>query len=185
MEAVAADDEVAVDDLVPSVMAEADRRRGRLEIVEGDVLDLVAQVAASFLPHGDQILDHLVLAVDHDRAARQLPEIDAMAAAAEADLDPVVDEPFRIDPGAEPDRAQEVDDALLEDAGAHAGDHVLLRPVLEDDRLDALEVEQVREQQARRPCADDSDLRPARHPLSSSTTRCAIANALFAAGTPQ
>ena len=108
-----------------------------------------------------------------------------MAPAAEADLDPVVHEPFSVDSCAEADRSQEVDHSLLEDAGAHARDHILLRPILEDDRLDAFAVEQVREQQAGRPRSDDSHLRTLRHPLSSSSTRCAIANALFAAGTPQ
>jgi hypothetical protein len=48
-------------------------------------------------------------------------------------------------------------------------------------------LEHVREREARRPRADDPDLGPGgAQPLpSSSSTRCAIANAPLAAGTPQ
>src|SRR5262245_39521114 len=55
---------------------------------------------------------------------------------------------------------EQPDGALLEHAGADAVLDVLAAAVLEHDRLDALEVEEVREQQAGRPGSHDSDLCP-------------------------
>ena len=63
---------------------------------------------------------------------------------------------------------------------------VLAAPVLEDDRVDALEVEQVRERQPGRAGADDPDLR-AHQPLRGLVEHALRrrANAALAAGTPQ
>ena len=167
MEAVAAGDDVAHELLVPAFVAEADRRRRGVEVVERHALDLVPQVTLRGHARRDQILDHLALPVDHDRAsAGELVQIDAMATPAESDLDAVVHEPFGVDPLAETYRAQKVDDALFENAGTNARDHVLLRAVLEHDRLDPLAVEKMREEQPGRPCADDPHLRPRRHRAS-------------------
>ena len=59
--------------------------------------------------------------------------------------------------------AQEVHRSLLEDARPDPLPDVLLAPVLEHDRFDPLEAEQVREQQAGRSRSDDPDLGPVRH----------------------
>ena len=56
---------------------------------------------------------------------------------------PVVDEPLALQPLADAGLDEQVDDRLLEDAGADARLDVLAAPVLEDDRLDALAVEEV------------------------------------------
>jgi hypothetical protein len=55
---------------------------------------------------------------------------------------------------------EKIDRALFEHARANALDHVLLRPVLDYDRFDAFEMEQVREQETRWPRADYADLSP-------------------------
>ena len=62
-----------------------------------------------------------------------------------------------LQPFAEPDLAQQVDRRLLEDAGADPRRDVFLRPALDHHGLDALAVEQVREQHPRRPGPDDRD----------------------------
>ena len=62
-----------------------------------------------------------------------------------------------------PTSLQQVDGALLEHAGAHALLDVLAAAVLEHDRLDAAQVQQVREQQPGGAGADDADLRPLLH----------------------
>ena len=108
-----------------------------------------------------------------------------MTPAVEAQLDAVVDQPLGLDPVRQAGRAEDIDDALLENARPHARDHVFLGAILEHDRLDALLVEQVREQQAGRSGADDADLRPSHAGSPPSITRCATAKAPFAAGTPQ
>ena len=58
-----------------------------------------------------------------------------------------------------PDCVEQVDRALFENAGADALLHVLAALRLDHDGLDALQVEQVREQQAGRSGADDAHLR--------------------------
>ncbi len=73
-------------------------------------------------------------------------------------LDAVVDQPFAPQPLADADLVQQVDRALLEDAGADPLLDVLAAPVLEDDRVDALEVQQMREHQPGGTGADDPDL---------------------------
>ena len=53
---------------------------------------------------------------------------------------------------------QQVDRALLQHAGAHAVLDVVAVAALEDDRVDAGEMQQMRQQQARRTGADDAHL---------------------------
>ena len=110
---------------------------------------------------------------------------DPVALAVELELDPVVDDALALHALADARVVEEVDRALLEHAGADARLDVLAAPVLEHDRLDPLALEELSERQPRRAGADDPDLRAGHAAPSSSSTCCAIANAVFAAGTPQ
>ena len=105
-----------------------------------------------------------------------------MPLAVELELDPVVDDPLALHPLAHARLDQQVGDTLLENSRSDPRLDVLAAPVLEHDRVDPLQVEEVREHEARRAGTDDADL-CAHQP--SSRTRWAIANAEFAAGTPQ
>ena len=117
--------------------------------------DLLARVEARL----DEVLDDLVLRVDRDRTPAGEPaEIDAMAAPAEAQLDAVMDEAFALEPLAHARLDQEVDGSLLEEARADALLHVLAAVEFEHGRADALQVQQVRQQQPRRPGPDDCNL---------------------------
>ncbi len=82
-----------------------------------------------------------------------------MALVAEAQLEAVVDDALVLQPLGEPHGAQQVDRALLQHARPHALLHVLARTVLEDHRLDPALVQQMRENEARGTCSDDSHLR--------------------------
>jgi hypothetical protein len=155
VEAVAAGDRPAAELVVAAVVAVAD---GRGPGIGGDVLDLEQQRLAGRAPRRDQVLHDLLLAVDHDRAADQLLEVDPVPLAVVAQLDPLVDRALAVHPLADARLAQGVHRALLEHAGAHALDHVLLVAVLEHDRLDPVQVQEMREQQAGRAGADDADL---------------------------
>ncbi len=72
---------------------------------------------------------------------------------------PVMDQAFTMQPSGDADRLQKIDRALLEHAGANARQHVGAILALEDDRIDAVRVQQLPEQQPCRPGADDGDLR--------------------------
>ena len=110
---------------------------------------------------GDEVLDDLLLAVDRDRPAVGEPaEVDAVALAVEAQLEAAVDERLAVQTVAEAGVGEQLDRALLQDARADPVLDVLAAAVLEHDRRDPLEVEEVREQQAGRPGPHDSDLCP-------------------------
>ncbi len=81
-----------------------------------------------------------------------------MASAAERQVDAVVTEALACEAPADPDVAHEVNGGLLEHAGAHALDDVLLAAILEDDRIDAAQMQQLPEHQAGGSGADDADL---------------------------
>ena len=68
--------------------------------------------------------------------------------------------PSRLDPGAEPGGAQQVDAGALQDPGPDPRRDVLLGARLDDDRLDPVLREQVGEQQAGRAGPDDGNVSP-------------------------
>ena len=120
----------------------------------------------------NQISDDFVLPVDRDGfAARELRHVDAMATPFEADEDAFVPEPALFEAVAGTNRAQQIDRALLEHTGSHAIDDVLAIAVFDDDRVDAVEMKKVSEQQTCRTRADDADLSPHRHALRRRTTQ--------------
>ena len=84
--------------------------------------------------------------------------VDAMARAVEGEVDAVVPHPLAREPPADADLAHQVDRPLLEHARAHALDDVLTAAILEDDGVDALEMQQLPEHQTGRARADDADL---------------------------
>lgn len=62
-------------------------------------------------------------------------------------------------------RVQQIDGALLEDTRAHTIDHVLAAAVLDDDRIDAVHVQEMPEHQSRWACPDDPNLGGQTHTL--------------------
>jgi hypothetical protein len=78
--------------------------------------------------------------------------------AGELELDSLVDEPLALKPLPDPDLAQQVDSALLEDAGANSLLDVLAAPVLQDDGVDPLQMEELRQHEPGGTGTDDPDL---------------------------
>jgi hypothetical protein len=109
-----------------------------------------------------------------------------MSLAVELEVDRVMHGAFAVHPCADACVTQQPDGSLFEHACADPVLDVLAASVLEDDALDSCDLEQAGEREARRPRADDRDLRALPfQPPSSSRTRWKTWNALFAAGTPQ
>ena len=94
-----------------------------------------------------------------DAAVRQLAERDAVPLARELQRDAVVHDALAAHPLADAGGVQQVDGALLQHAGADAGLDVLAAASLEHHRLDAGQVQQLREHEPGRAGADDRDLR--------------------------
>ena len=82
-----------------------------------------------------------------------------MTNAAEGNFDSLMDQTFL--PHARPTAGllEKCDSALLQDPGTDAAEHVLLRPLLENNRVDARPVEQLTQEQSGRAGADDCNLR--------------------------
>ena len=139
---------------------EADFGRVAIEIVQADVVRLIDRLQAERVTGVDQVARHLGLAVDrHGFAAAGRLQIDAVPRAAKGHLEPAMDQAFKMQPSGDADRLQKADRALLEHAGANARQHVGAILALENDRIDAVGVQQLPEQQPGRPGADDGDLR--------------------------
>ena len=92
-------------------------------------------------------------------------EVDAVAPAVESQLDAIVDERVAIEPRADADLVEQIDGALLEQAGADAGAQVFGRASLEHHGVDAGQAQQPREQQPGWSSADDPDLRAHGYPV--------------------
>ena len=147
-----------------------------MEIVHAHVFHVEQDRAACGETGGDQVLHDLVLAVDgHAFPARQLGEIDAVTLAPEAQLDAVMDQSFALHARADAGLDEEVDRALLQHAGADALLDIGAAAVLEDHRIDPLEMEEMGQEQAGRPGSDDPHLRAHRQ-RCRLTVRASVAS---------
>ena len=81
-----------------------------------------------------------------------------MAPAVEGQLHALVDQPLAREPVADAGLGQQIDGALLQQAGADAGAQILGVAPLQHHAVDAGEPQQPRQQQPRRPAADNSNL---------------------------
>ncbi len=134
-------------------------RGAGIEIVQGQVLHLVQHRTSCRAARMVEILLHLMLAVDRNRAAAgELRHIDAVQRARKADVDSVMHQPLAPHAIAQTDRGHEVDHALLQNARAHTLDHVLFAARFEHHRIDSLEMEQMSEQKPGRTAADNAYL---------------------------
>src|SRR6202035_1544955 len=115
-------------------------------------------------PGGDQVLHDLGLRVDRDPPpAGQLAGVQVVALPVELHVDAVVLKPLRVQSVPKPDRTQQLDRGRLKHPGALPRLAVGPAAVLDAHRVDSAEGKQVRKEQARRPRADDSDLRALMH----------------------
>ncbi len=141
MESIAARDDVAPQLVCRTASLVADGRRARLEVMHAHSFDLEVQRPPGLEARFDEIVDDLVLSVDGDRApAGQVGHVDSVPRATEGEIDAVVPHALAREPPADADLAHQIDRPLLEHARAHPFDDVLTATVLEDHRVDALEV---------------------------------------------
>ena len=81
--------------------------------------------------------------------------VDAVARAAEGELDAVMHQALAVRALAGADLVEQRHRSFFEQAGADAAEHIVRRLPLQDDVVDAVAVQQLPEQQSRRPGADD------------------------------
>ena len=160
VKAVAAADEVAGELLVLAVVPEPDFRCLAGEVVNADVARLEQDLATIRKAPVDQILHHLLLAVDGHALADELAEIDVVQGAAEAEIDAIVEHSLALHARAHADFNQQVARPLLDQSGADAALDIVAAAVLQHDGLDARQMQEMRQHQPGRSCPDDTDLRP-------------------------
>ena len=83
-----------------------------------------------------------------------------MALSVEADVDALVTQASLVHAVAHTHGRHEIDSALLEHARPHPVDDVIAAAVLDDHRVDAIAVQELREQQPGRTRTDNADLCP-------------------------
>src|SRR5262245_5151495 len=81
-----------------------------------------------------------------------------MPLAAKGNVHAVVAQALALKSLADTHRREQVHGSLLEYTCTHTIDHVVAATVLDDDRIDAIEMQQMPEEQAGRTGADDADL---------------------------
>ena len=176
MKTVAAADEVAGDLLGFAVVPEGDARRRPGDVVNGDVGGLEQDLSAIRKSARNKILDHLLLAVDGDALPDQLDEIDVVQRAVEAEVEPVVEQALALHPLADAGLDQQIARPVFDQAGADAAFDVGAAAVLQNDGIDALKMQEMRQHQPGRPGADDPHLRS--HPsLPTWSPVCQIGEA--------
>src|SRR5215813_6554085 len=159
VKSVATADEVAGELRLLTVVPKVNLRRAAAKIVNAHVARLEQNLAAVGEPPRDQVLHHLLLAVDGHALADELAEIDVVQGAAEGKIDAVVEHALALHARADAGFDQEVARPLLDQAGADAALDIVAAAVFQDDALHALEVEEMRQHQPGGPAADDTDLR--------------------------
>jgi hypothetical protein len=164
MEPVAAGQKIAGELVRLPILAKRDAGLVGIDVAHRDAVDVEQEIPAGVEPRRDQVLDDFVLCVDGNRApARQLRKVDPVTPPAEAELDAVVDEALALHPLADAGLGEKVDGALFEHAGPNRALDLVPAADFEHDRLDALQMKQMRQQQASGAGADDPDTRPHLH----------------------
>ena len=127
-------------------------------LVGGYVRRLVDDRAAHGVAGFVEVLGDLGLAVDADLVAGQIFQIDPVPHAPEREVQPAVPERFLLQPPGDLRLAEQVDHAAFEHARADAAHDIGPALAFQDHGLDAVQVQQLREQQPGRSAADDADL---------------------------
>ena len=144
MKTVTARDEVAKNLARFAVVVKSNCRVCRIKVMHTHTVDLEPDLATLFATRFNQIFHNLLLRVDRDAAPRQLLEIDAMTTPVEAQLDSIVDKAFPLHSLPYAHFREQINCALFQDSGSHPLFAVFPASSLDDDRLNALQMQQVR-----------------------------------------
>jgi hypothetical protein len=156
--AIAAGDEVADQFACSAAVRVAHDGMRALEAFDAHVARVEYQLRAGRRARLEEILGDFGLTVDRNGIARQTLQVDAKGASGEAQGKPVVDQPLAQQPLADVRLYQQFDRALLQDAGANARGDILAAAPLEHHAVDAVLMQQLREQEPGWAGADDSYL---------------------------
>ena len=129
-----------------------------VEVVHADVVCFIDGRSTRRGARVHQVARHLGLAIDRHALAGQAEQVDAVALAAEAQVEAVVRQALGMHARAHAQLVEQIDRHLLQHAGADAAEHVLGAALFDDGVVDARLAEQGAQQQSRRTGAHDDDL---------------------------
>ncbi len=155
MEAVATGNEVAGDVLADAVLDIGNTGMIGVEIVRRDVGGLIDRGQTGSGARVHQVERDFGLAVDHHRLAGGGRHIDAVARAAEGQLDAMMDQAFAVCARAGAHLVEQCDRSLFKQAGADAAEHIVRGLAFQNHVIDSIGVQQLPQQQSRRPRAND------------------------------
>src|SRR5580704_4306290 len=150
VESVAAADEIAGELLLPAGMPKSDFWRLAAEIVHAHIGHLEQDLATVREPPLDEILDHLLLPINGDTFSHELAKVDVVQRSCEGEMHAIVEHAFAQHARARAGFDQKIARPLLDQSGTNAGFSILAAAILQDDGLDAGEMQQMREHQPRR-----------------------------------
>ena len=123
-----------------------------------DGVDIEVQGFTGDQPGGNEILNDLLLTVDHHGMTRQLLKVDPVTATGKVQEDALMKQPFLHHARAHARIIQDIHALVLEHAGPHSAFDVMSALGLQYDTLDAVLMQEVSQQQAGRARADDRNL---------------------------
>jgi hypothetical protein len=166
VKAVAACDVIAMEFFRRARRTKTDGRVRGINAVYADVAYLEYDRETRLKSRRNQILDHFLLGVNRDRlASGQIVKVDAVASAVESQSNAVVSEGFALETFADAGLDKQIDGALFKQARADTLLDVFPGSRFENDGFYPLQVEQMGEDQSRRTCSDNADLRAHCFPL--------------------
>ncbi len=156
---IAAGDEVAREFFGRAIFAVVNRRALGIEVVNGEIIHFEHNLSAGIETRLDQILHHFLLRIHRDGAAvGQLSHIDAVTASAEAEPYSFMPQSFPLQARANPGFDHQVHRALFQHTGPNTIFNVLAAAAFQNNRLNAVQVQQVGKHQAGRSGPDNTDL---------------------------
>ena len=143
METVAAGDEIGLNPVANTVLEVAHAGLRAVKSLDYHLIGVVHGGLARHTAGVHQVARDLRLSIDHHPLAGQPQQVDAVALAAETQLDAVVRQTLLLHPARHAGLLQQVDRGLFEYAGANAAQHVIGAALLDHDVGDAAAAEQL------------------------------------------
>jgi len=121
MKTVAACNEIAGQLNVLSILSISNLRLRTIEVMHADIFNFKQDLAPGRNPGIIKVFQHLMLRVNRDPfSASKFLKIDAVTAAAKAQLNPIVNQAFGFHPFASTHFREQVNGSLLQHARAHS-----------------------------------------------------------------
>src|ERR1035438_23053 len=158
MKAIASGNVVARDDIDIALPLHANPGTTPPEVVQRNLATFKTQITTVAQTASKQVLHNFLLAIDRHGLSREFDEGNAMKLATQTQFDSLVTEALALQALGDARVAQHFDACVLQNPCAHALLAIGALPCFQHDRCDAMLMEQMREHQAGRSCADDSDL---------------------------